>query len=72
MYAAKRARIGGIALVRLWRPVVAVSAMAAVLLLFEPQTLVAALVWGAASYAVALVLMGAVRLRAGQIPVLSV
>jgi len=72
MYAAKRARIGGIALVRLWRPVVAVSAMAAVLLLFEPQTLVTALVWGAASYAVALVLTGAVRLRAGQIPVLSV
>ncbi|MES2358951.1 MAG: flippase [Gemmatimonadota bacterium] len=72
MYAAKRARIGGIVLARLWRPVIAVSAMTAVLLVLEPQTLVTALVWGAASYAVALVLTGAVRVRAGQIPVLAV
>jgi O-antigen/teichoic acid export membrane protein len=72
MYAAHRARIGGIVFGRLWRPLVAASAMAFVLLVLKPQTLAVAISCGAASYAVALVLTGAVRLRAGQIPVLSV
>ncbi len=72
LYAARRARIGGIVLGRLWRPLVAVSAMAFVLLMLEPQTLVAAIACGATSYAIALVLTGAIRLRGGQIPVLSV
>lgn len=72
IYAAHRARIGGIVLGRLWRPLVAASAMAFVLLMLKPQTLGVAISCGAASYAVALVLTGAVRLRAGQIPVLSV
>jgi len=72
MYAAHRAGLGGIALGRLWRPVAAVTAMGLALWLLRPGTLVAAIAIGACSYAVGLVMTGAVRLRRGQIPVLAV
>lgn len=72
MHAAHRVGLGHIVVARWWRPAVAVSAMAAVLLLTGPHTLVSALLIGAGSYGLVLLALGAVRIRRGAVPVLSV
>lgn len=72
MYAAHRVALGGISLVRLWRPVAAVSAMAFALWFLRPANLVAAIAIGACAYVLGLIVTGAVRFRRGQVPVLAV
>ncbi|MEO7041284.1 MAG: flippase [Gemmatimonadaceae bacterium] len=72
MYAAYNAGLGRISMVRLWRPTAAAAAMALALFLLQPASLAGAVMIGACSYAVGLIVTGAVRLRRGQIPELSV
>jgi O-antigen/teichoic acid export membrane protein len=57
---------------RLWKPVTASAVMLAVLVFLRPSTLWASLALGGATYAVALLAVGGVRVGRGAIPTLRV
>ncbi len=61
-----------VSLRRFWRPTVASLFMAAAIALLRPSWLAAGLALGAATYGFVLTVLGGIRLRKGQLPVLNI